>query len=273
MSTADDSDKTKCPTYRHLLHHPLTSNVGQYSLRIAKAIQEPGSILRAEARFKRIPSKAEFYCLNVGTTLAHVLGACEQLEHTVLYLSSFTPSQKMKKGGVTKQAYLLYCIENYIIRSQSMYDRLLRLVDTTFEIYNPRHMISHELLISNLHIQNSPVADSLKKLRKIIKAYYRDRNVIIHERQFLEDGIRELEAYTILSASEGPLMGHPGLQEEIRFLAQAIVKDKTKEFASVNRSSFIVVGELFDHLGTEYERKRQILEAVYGKCELADIPT
>jgi hypothetical protein len=204
--------------------------------------------------------------------LAHVLTICQQLEHSALYFSSFSPTQKMKKAGITRQGHLLYCIENYIVRTQSMYDRLLRLIDRVFEIYNPSHMISHQLIISNSHVRNTSIPNKLEKLRKVIKTYYYDRNAIVHERQFLEDDIRELECYTILSTSEGPLKGHIDLIDEANYLAKQIVKNKTKEFSKVNHDSFVILGDIFNDLKKAYEFKRNLLELVYGKSELAEIP-
>jgi hypothetical protein len=96
--------------------------------------------------------------------------------------------------------------------------------------------------------------------------------MIIHEQQFLEDELRELEAYTLLSTSEGPLKGQQGLIENIKDLSRQIVKNKTKEFSRVNHDSFVILGDLFNHLNKEYESKRDTLESVHGKSELAEIP-
>lgn len=259
-------------TYNALSNHPFASLALLYGTRILAVIQKPRTFLKINPEYKRTPSKAEYYCILVGKTLSHVLTICRQLEHSVLYFSSFSPTQKMKKANITRQSHLLYCIENYIIRTQSMYDRLLVLVDRVFELYNPSHIISHELIISNSHIQHSSIPSKLKVLRKVIKDYYRDRNMIIHEHELLEDDIRELEAYTILSISEDPLKGQSALTENVNYLARQIIKNKTKEFSKVNHDSFIILGDIFNHLKKKYEYKRDILEAVHGKSELAEIP-
>jgi hypothetical protein len=96
--------------------------------------------------------------------------------------------------------------------------------------------------------------------------------MIIHEQGYLEDNLRELELYTILSNSEGPLKGQPDLIEEIKYLAMQVIKNKTKEFSKVNHDSFVILGDIFNHLKKKYEYKRNILEAVHGKSELAEIP-
>ncbi|MDD5327792.1 MAG: Cthe_2314 family HEPN domain-containing protein [Phycisphaerae bacterium] len=259
-------------TYNALVNHPFALSALHYGARIKFTIEKPHSLLKAEAKLKRSPSKAEYYCLSVASSLAHILTICQQLEHSVLYFSSFSPTPKMKKAGIAKQNHLLYCIENYIVRTQSMYDRLLKLIDCVFELYNPSHRICHDLIMNNSHVQHSSIPNKLRKLRKSIKDYYYERNVIIHERQFLEDNIRKLEAYTILSTSKGPLKGQRWLIEDIKDLARQIVKNKTEEFSKVNRNSFIILGDIFDHLNKEYKNKRDILESIYGKPELSEIP-
>ncbi len=263
----------KYTTFNALSNHSFPLSALAYGVRILAVIEKPLTVLKTKGEYKRTPSKAEYYCISVGTTLSHVLSICQQLEHSVLYFSSFSPTQKMKKASITRQAHLLYCIENYIIRTQSMYDRLLVLVDRVYELYNPSHRISHELIISNTHIHNSSIPSKLKALRKVIKDYYRDRNTIIHEHHFLEEDLRRLDIYTLLSDIEDPLEELPDLKKAINPLAKQIIKNKTKEFSKVNHDSFVILGDIFNHLKKEYECKRDILESVHGKSELAKIPT
>jgi len=270
MSTKKQTKKYS--TYNALSYHPFALSALHYGVRILAVIEKPLTVLKTKGEYKRTPSKAEYYCISVGRTLSHVLSICQQLEHSVLYFSSFSPTQKMKKASITRQSHLLYCIENYIIRTQSMYDRLLVLVDRVFELYNPSHRISHELIIGNSHIRNSSIPGKLKALRKVTKGYYRDRNMIIHEQQFLEDNLRELEIYTVLSTSEDPFKGQQGLIKEVNYLARQVVKNKTKEFSKVNHDSFVILSDIFNNLNKKYEYKRDILEAVHGKSELAEIP-
>ncbi len=268
MDEKEDTNAKEYSTYDALSHHPFASSALQYSFRISAAIVQPGTVLKAEAKDKRPPSRAEYYSLMVGTTLAHVLSICQQLEQSILYFTSFSPTRKMERAGITRQAHLLYCVENYIIRTQSLYDRVLKLVDAVFEIYNPSRRISHELIVGNMHVRRSAVADALKAMKKVLDPYRYDRNAIVHERQFLEDDIRMLEALTLLLTSEGPVKEDPALVEETKFLARQVVKDKTREFSKVNHDSFAALSVMFDHLEKEYEVKRGILEGLFGKPEL-----
>jgi hypothetical protein len=272
MSKEKEAEAKEYSTFDALSHHPFVSSALQYGVRISGAVERLDTVLKANVEYNRLPSKAEHYCLRVARSLVHVLTTCQQLEHSILYFSSFSPTQKMKRVGITRQAHLLCCIEDYIIRTQSLYDRLLKLIDAAFEIYNPSRRISHDLIVGNSHIRHSAIPDLLKALRRVLEPYRHDRNEIVHERRYLEDDIRRLEGYTLLSTSDGPLKGHPGLMDEIRCLTRQVVKDKTKEFSKVNHDSFVALGSVFDHLNKEYEHKREILERLYGNAELALFP-
>ena len=247
--------------------HLFTITVFEDAVSIDRAISVPGSQFKVDADYQRKPTQAEFYCLSVGRSLASLLSICQQLEHSIFYFSSFTPSEKMRKAGISRQSHLLYCIENYIIRTRSMYDRVLRLVDKVFLVYNPSRLISHELVISNIHFKNSDILSRLKSIRNPVKDFIRERNEIIHERKYLEDDLRELEGYTIfLSIDEAP-KNDKNFKFLINNLVSQIVKGKTKLFTEVNKKVFTEIAGLFDECIGKYQEQLQILEAIHGKVE------
>lgn len=254
-------------TSEDLGKHHFSKAVFHDAIRISGEIELPNSIFKVKAKWKRDPTKAEFYCISTGTALAHFLSICQQLENSVLYFSSFSRTKKMKKAGITRSGYILYCIENYIIRTQTMYDRLLRLIDKTYCIFNPPHLVSHELIVSNLNIKHSSVPALLKFIRKVIKKYHRDRDDIIHEKQYLEDDLRRLEIYTMLSTDKS-FEKNQIFQNLVKIYKRQIVKGKTSEFSEVNYRAFDYVAKLFDVLDKEYVIQRRILEAVHGKIEV-----
>lgn len=247
--------------------HPFTTTVFKDAVSIDRAISVQGSQFKVDVEYKRKPTQAEFYCLSVGRSLASLLSICQQLEHSILYFSSFTPSEKMREAGVSRHSHLLYCIENYIIRTKSMYDRVLRLVDKVFLVYNPSHLISHELVISNIHIKNSDIPSKLRSIKNSVKGFFRERNEIIHERKYLEDDLLELEGYTILVAIDEAYKNDKQFNSLIKSLTSKIVKGKTKLFTAVNKKLFTEIAGLFDECIKRYQEQLQILEAIHGKVE------
>ena len=85
-------------------------------------------ITLTKTTFKEPLSDKEYYIWGTGNSLVHFLVICEQLSHIPLYLLSYCPSSKMKKEGFTRHSYVLYCVENYIIRIRILYDRILQLI-------------------------------------------------------------------------------------------------------------------------------------------------
>ncbi len=190
--------------------------------------------------------KNELYIVRVGHALAHLLIACEQLSHAPLYLASFVPSKKMVEDGVTRHSHILLCMENYIIRIRSLYERVLQLVNIVFRIYNPPDQVSHALIKNNLHVANSKLPGALQKLKKITDRYYEDRNKIIHRECFQEDDLRHLELLTISRDR------FPGLEGDLKFFSSVYVRDKTMELKKTNSAVFGAISDIFNLLLHQY---------------------
>jgi hypothetical protein len=93
-------------TANDLAHHPFSDVVFENAMSVSGAITVFESVLKVNAEYKRDPSEAEFYCIATGKALAHLLSICVQLEHSILYFSSFTPTEKMKKARISRQSHL-----------------------------------------------------------------------------------------------------------------------------------------------------------------------
>jgi len=78
----------------------------------------------------------EFYLMRVGNRLATLLSHCEQLSHAIHFMSTFRQTEASTRSGVTRTKHLRYCIENYIVRTQTLYDLILKLVDAVFHLLN-----------------------------------------------------------------------------------------------------------------------------------------
>lgn len=248
--------------YEELAQHAFARNVLVTALKISREITEPSGF-SLDANYKRNPAIDEFYCLQLGYYISHFLTVLQQMEHTIFYLSNFSPTEKMKKAGINRANHLIWSVENYIIRTQTAYDRLLIVIDRLFNLHNATNKISHEQIISNMHISRTDVPKYLKRVRKSIKKYYYDRNKIMHEASFMEEELNRIEGLSILVAS-GEYEGTDNefLKEDIKFEVRKYVKKKKAEFQRINRNLFSAVQDLFDVLSPIYERKYKELSGV-----------
>jgi len=241
--------------YDNLLKHPFVEEVFKKGAEVTKEIGEPNGF-KVGAKLKRDPSEEEFYCLQVGHCLAHLLTVVQQMEHTILFMSNFSPSKKMKMAGVNRHTHLLWSIENYIVRTQSVYDRLLILVDRLFHIQNQPNRITHESIVTNTHISRTEIPAFLKPVKKSVKKYYNDRNTFVHQASYLEDELRRIEAYCIMSSN--PDFSDEVAEdiiEELKWSIRQFLKKRQREFSRINKNVCISLSNLFTKMHPLYSSK------------------
>jgi DNA repair ATPase RecN len=224
-------------------------------MKIIEELVKPNGF-RIDANYNRDPNEEEFYCLQVGFCLVHLLAVVQQLEHTILYMSNFSPSDSMKNAGVNRSTHLLWSVENYIIRTRTVYDRLLVLTDRLFHIQNQPNQISHQSIVTNKHVSRTTIPKSLKQVKKAVKKYYHDRNTIIHEASYLDNELRRIEAYAIvLSNSDYDQIHVEELKEELKRSVREFLKKRKREFTRINKNVCIALSSLFTQMHPIYAKK------------------
>ncbi len=232
-------------TYHSLEKHPFVEEVFKKGREFIKDNIKPNGF-KINAEYKRDPSEEEFYCLQLGFCMAHLLTVVQQMDHTIYYMSNFSPTDSMKKAGINRSTHLLWSIENYIVRTQSVYDRLLILVDRLFHIHNQPNRISHESIVTNLHISRTTIPKALKPVKSSVKKYSHDRNTIIHEASYLDNELKRIEAYTILSSnSDYDDVNIEYLKEDIKWSLRDFLKKRKREFSKINKNVCVSLGDLF----------------------------
>lgn len=255
---------------QRLLTHPFTQRVFEDCRSVYRAIGAPGKTLNQE--FTEEPDEYQFYILRTGNRIAHLLETCHQLEDTILYLSSFSPSIRMKRAGINRHSYLLYNIENFIIRTSTLYDRSLKLVDAVFHLGNhPRECRSNTIL-KNVHVKRTGVPDRMKVLRKVVDKYSQDRNLIVHHEEYQDSQLRSLEMSSLLQreielAGEKPSARLQNLPELTKERIREVVQAKTKEFEEFNREMFSRTADLFSEVDGEYLGQKARLLRLCGNGE------
>jgi hypothetical protein len=246
--------------YDSIVKHPFVDDILKRGMEVSKAIEKPNGF-KVGKKFSRTPMEHEYYCLEIGFCLSHLLSVMQQMEHSILFMSNFSPSETMKKAGVTRSNHLLWSVENYIIRTQTVYDRLLVLVDRLFNIQNQANRISHESIVTNVHIARSEIPIYLKPVKNSVKKYYRDRNAIIHEYSLIDEELRRIEAYSILTSNpDYPDYKNKNLSEDLKWHIREFVKKRKREFSRINKKMFESIANLFFEMHPIFLKKLKELE-------------
>ena len=119
-----------------------------------------GKRLRKEER--RLPDEHEYFVLRVGNTLSQLFSCCEQLEHGLHFIANYRETEVMRKAGITRAKHLTYNVENYLIRSQVLYDRALRLTDAVFHLTNGEAQCTHATIVNNVKVAHTGVPKALR---------------------------------------------------------------------------------------------------------------
>ncbi len=127
-----------------------------------------------------IPDEYEFYLMRVGNRLATLLSHCEQLAHAILFISNYRQTPSLARAGISRTKHLRYNVKSYIIRTQTLYDLVLKLIDAVFHLMNADPQCRHTTIIQNLKVKLSQIPTVLKPLRKKLTELEQARHTVVH---------------------------------------------------------------------------------------------
>lgn len=194
----------------------------------------------------------KYYIHNVGFYMTYFIKWCKQLEMGVDFLSNF---EYKNKSGFNRVDHLTYNIENYIIRFQSVSDRLLQLINCVFHLTINEGNVNNNNVMTNLKVTRTSVPSKFNPIRKYLKKLYADRNTIVHRHSYLEIELRKLELFYHAN--------NDNVDGQIKYFRSKKLKDYIKNkkdcFNNYNQGLFKLVPDLFDELLAEYKKKRNKL--------------
>ena len=198
----------------------------------------------------------QYYVHNVGFYLAHTLTWCKQLDLAIEFLSNYDYSKKIES---TRADHLIYNLENYLIRLNSVYDRVLQIVNAVFHLCVNEENVNHSVIVSNYKIQhNGTVYNSIKKIKKFLKDYAQARHTLIHKHSWQDLKLRKIELFYLNKLddpSENDELKKRLKQYRARYLGDYI-SEKKSEFMEINKSLSNLLIDLFDLLLIEYDQQK-----------------
>jgi hypothetical protein len=181
--------------------HSFLIKVMQDDIAIDKAVLKP-SCSPIKPELKRDMDEYEFYVAMVGNRISHLISTVRQLEEIPKYINALTKNWKQKRVTWSTYSLLLYHIENFIIRTATIYDKTIKLVDAVFHLQNDDKECKRNTVLKNAHVSRSNIPTKMADLEKRMDKYSRKRNSIIHHQNYDEDFLKILEMYTIMLERE-----------------------------------------------------------------------
>jgi hypothetical protein len=163
----------------HLDMHPFVTDVLQKGVAVTQLLGDRHT-LRVVPVYSREPDEHEFFLLGVSVSTVEVLNCCHQLQQIPILLTSHRQTAAMEKVGITRHTQIVYHVENYLIRTQSLLDRIWKLVNAVFHLTNDDKHCRYDVVMGNVKVRISELPVALKTFKKILDVYVRDRNEIIH---------------------------------------------------------------------------------------------
>ena len=206
------------------------------------------------------PDEYQFYLQKVGFYLAHTLMWCKQLDKASEMLTNFSYSTK---SDISRADHLIYNIENYLIRLNSVYDRALQLVNVIFHLCIREDSVSHAVIVSNYRVTHqSEVVKRIKALRKYLDEYAQDRHTLIHKHSLLDERLRRIELFYGPAANSHHDKEFQSRLRHVRSRAlREYVTEKRTQFTTINQRLSDLLHDLLESLHPEYKAQKSIFKA------------
>jgi hypothetical protein len=194
----------------------------------------------------------EYYIHNVGFWTAHFSTWFHQLNIGVDLLSNFRYNNKRNTRRVD---HLIYNVENYIIRFQSVQDKLLHIVSAVFHLTINERKVNLDSVMSNLKVVRTEIPNKFKPIRRYLSTFQDDRNTIIHRHSYLEKELKRLELFYHPTNNE-----IKGELKQFRTKALAkYVNDKKNDYFKQNKNLSSLVDDFLTELIPHYIKQRNRL--------------
>lgn len=242
--------------------HQFFTRVSQDSIDIQNAL---GLKMTDDFDDSTTLNELQFYVTRVGFSLSHTLGWAEQLCHAVHFMTDFGYSKKASAAGIRRSHHLLYNVENYLIRLQSLYDRCLQLTNAVFHLCISSELVNHGVIVSNLHVERTNIPKLLKAVKKQMKGEEQERHTLIHKHSHIDPELRRIELYYMHSKEtwvEDEVMSFNNLVYRRGQLVKEYTTRRKAEFEAINAELGTALAALFDGLMFEYDRQKARLAKI-----------
>jgi hypothetical protein len=198
---------------------------------------------------KRPLHEHEKYIVKTFRSASEVMGACEQMVFAKIFLSGYRSQMSPENLDLTRYAYIVYHLENHLIRTGMVLDRCLLLTNTVYQLGIPDRHCRFSIVAKNSNV-NEKVSQAIADLRKTTQELRAERNKVIHRKQYSDEELDEIEIYHVYeSAGFDP---HESYFHLMKMDIDKIVASKKEELESINNDIFHSTIKIFDSLLPKY---------------------
>ncbi|MEL0630567.1 Cthe_2314 family HEPN domain-containing protein [Psychromonas aquatilis] len=174
---------------------------------------QQGKINPAEGSVE-VTTCADIYMLDCGKALCTVENSIQSAKLSLSLLST-SALDSLAESNRDKAEFIQLWVENSIIRVQSIYDRVLILVNRIFNLGLANESITHNTIVCNEHVKNYDIDTLLKSVNKKCNEYRFIRNSVIHHGRYSEEILDNVTLFLTTSHLSVENGGEPILEQAI----------------------------------------------------------
>lgn len=180
------------------------------------------------------------------------------LDKAALSIEFLAQSAKpLKDSSYTHAEQIQFAIENYFIRSATIYDRALIFANHLLDLGVADESTSHLQMVTNRHVQSYQLADHLKHLGKVCREKSVERNAIIHHRSYFKDEFNQFSMIISANAiSEQAGKKAPFPRKAVEALTEAVLSEHTADFEEHLLKITQSLNDFLDTAATVYKIRR-----------------
>ncbi|GHA17108.1 Cthe_2314 family HEPN domain-containing protein [Oceanisphaera arctica] len=126
-------------------------------------------------------SEVEQYHVDCWTTCKAIKTSLKKLE---IAEECIRQSYRLSPSEHEIAEYIEFHIENYLIRSRSVYDRALIFTNYLCDIQMAKESVSHVSITTNRKVEKLGLKNALKKINKACEVYRLERNGVVHHDRY-----------------------------------------------------------------------------------------
>ncbi|TDX26803.1 hypothetical protein DFO67_11568 [Modicisalibacter xianhensis] len=203
-----------------------------------------------------LSNEQDEYMFSCAKALSNLEGSIQKAKRSLAFLDLDT-LEAIAHNDETRADLIELWVDNSIIRTQSIYERSLILVNRVCYLGIANERISHENIVCNEHVRKFGVDGLIKSINKKCKEYRIIRNVVIHHDRYSEE---ELDNISLILRANQASKENGGEEIADESFIEQITRDylsaKNVELTDYLRKIEGAIEELYDSLIPIYQRKK-----------------